>query len=170
MEDPNQKPIAEERKPQINSIHPSGLNRAQRRHGDKHDRRAARAEMEKLKNIAVKEFEPLDVSGLEYEDGVTKPVRDPSWPWMLEEVTQRLNDNKIIAHKMTGMSTRTVSNIRIHYAKPEDHLLFRRGKPIALEFKDAVTTMKLTRQNRNEKTPVIATSAEQAIEALESEK
>lgn len=160
MEDPNAKPI-EETKEQPKP-HPMGLNRAQRRKLNK----IGNTDLKELSKIPTSEFKPLDVSGLEYEEGVAKPIHDPTWPWMLEEVTQRLSDGKIIAHKMTGMSTKTVSGIRIHYAKPEDHLTFRRGKPLAIEFKDATTTMKLTRQSKIEKPQAVATSAEEAIEML----
>lgn len=149
--------------------HPTGLNRRARRKLGQIEN----AEVKALAKIPTSEFKPLDVSGLEYDEGVTPPVHDPTWPWMLEEVTQRLSDKKIIAHKMTGFSTKAVSGIRIQWAKPQDHFDFRRGKPLALEFKDAVTTMKLTHQSRQEKAPVVATNADDAIAALkeqESEK
>lgn len=163
MEDPNSK--SHEEPKQINSVHPSGLNRAQRRKVGQLERN----ELKALQAVPVSEFVPFDTQGVEYAEGVTPPIHDPSWPWMLEEITQRRSDNKIITHKMTGMSTKAVSAIRISYAKPQDHLTFRRGKPLAIEFKDAVTTLKLTRQGRAEKKPVVVTNAEDAIDALKGE-
>ena len=80
------------------------------------------------------------------ELNIAPPKIDPNWPWVLEEVTQRKSDNKIIKHTATGMTTAQVNKINIRYASGQDHFNFRRGKPLQIEFEDATTTLKLTRQ------------------------
>lgn len=77
---------------------------------------------------------------------IEPPKIDPTWPWVLEEVTQRKSDGKIIKHTAVGMTTAQVNKINISYATGQDHFNFRRGKPMQIEFEDATTTLKLTRQ------------------------
>jgi hypothetical protein len=77
---------------------------------------------------------------------IAPPKIDPQWPWVLEEITQRKSDGQILKHTATGMTTAQVNKIRINYASGKDHFDFRRGKPMQLEFEDATTTLKLTRQ------------------------
>lgn len=90
-----------------------------------------------LENKTLVAGEPLTIA---------PPTIDPSWPWVLEEITQRKSDGQILKHTAVGMSTSQVNKIRINYATGKDHFDFRRGKPMQLEFEDATTTLKLTRQ------------------------
>lgn len=80
------------------------------------------------------------------ELNIEPPKIDPNWPWVLEEVTQRKSDMKIVKHTAIGMTTAQVNKIKISYASGLDHFNFRRGKPLQIEFEDATTTLKLTRQ------------------------